>query len=106
MMYALIVIAVIAICTFLIRYCPFVIFSNGTPKNVIFLGNALPAAMIAILIVYCFKSVEFTNYNSYLPPLIAGALTAVLHFKFKNTLLSIGGGTAVYMILIRTIFKM
>lgn len=105
-MYPIIAISAIAVCTFLIRLCPFVIFSKGneTPKNVLFIGNVLPAAMIACLIVYCFKTVNFADYNSFVPPLISCVITALLHHKFGNTLLSIGGGTACYMILIRTLF--
>ena len=35
---------------------------------------------------------------------IAIAVTALLHLKFRQMLLSIGGGTAVYMLLVQFIF--
>ncbi|MEN6499152.1 MAG: AzlD domain-containing protein, partial [Rectinema sp.] len=37
------------------------------------------------------------------PALVAGALTALLHFWKRNVLLSIVGGTALYMALIRVL---
>lgn len=104
--YSIAIIAAIAICTFLIRLFPFIVFGHGneTPKNVLFLGNMLPNAMIAILIVYCFKTAVFSDVNTYVPQIISGIVVALLHFWKNNTLLSIGLGTACYMILIRTIF--
>ena len=104
--YYIAIIAAVAVCTFLIRLCPFIVFGRGseTPKNVLFIGNVLPTAMITILIVYCFKTIDFSNANTYVPQLISGILVAVLHFWKNSTLLSIGVGTVCYMILTRTIF--
>ena len=36
--------------------------------------------------------------------LIAGAATVLLHLRWRNSLLSIFGGTVLYMVLIRTLF--
>ena len=105
-LYLLIIVVAIAICTFLLRLCPFVIFGrgNGTPKNVLFIGNVLPTAMIAILIIYCFKGDSSAFSPNLIPQLISCALAFLLHYKFSNTLISIGCSTALYMILIRTVF--
>ena len=104
--YLALIVASIAICTFLLRLCPFIIFGRGnsTPKNVIFLGNVLPTAMIAILIIYCLKG-DTTSFSPNLyPQLLSCAVAFLLHYKFGSTLVSIGCSTALYMILIRTVF--
>lgn len=105
-LYLALIIAAIAICTFLLRLCPFAVFGRGkeTPKNVLFIGNVLPTAMIAILIIYCFRGESTAFTINIVPQLISSILVAILHFKFNNTLVSIGCGTVLYMILIRTVF--
>ena len=47
---------------------------------------------------------EPTAALSAVPELLCIALTAVLHVWKRNNLLSIGVGTAAYMILIQTVF--
>ena len=104
--YLALIVASIAICTFLLRLCPFIIFGKGneTPKNVLFIGNVLPTAMIAILIVYCLKGDTTSFSEKLVPQLISCPAAFLLHYKFSNTLVSIGCSTALYMILIRTLF--
>lgn len=58
---------------------------------------------IGLLVVFCLKDVpESTHYG--LPELIAILFIVVLHKWKKSTLLSIGGGTVFYMVLVQTIF--
>lgn len=102
----IIMILAIAAGAFLTRFIPFLIFPQGkkTPKIVTYLGRVLPAAMIGLLVVYCLKEVSFSTFPFALPELIAIAVIVLLH-KFKdNVLLSIAGGTVVYMILVQVIF--
>lgn len=98
-----IIIIVIALCTFATRVLPFVLFgrSHQPPAIVQYLGNILPASVIAILVVYCSKSVNFSHFITSGPQFIAMALVAVLHLWKRNNLLSIGGGTIFYMIMIQ-----
>lgn len=66
-------------------------------------GKVLPCAVIGLLVVFCLKDVpESTNYG--LPELIAILFIVALHKWKKSTLLSIGGGTVFYMVLVQTIF--
>ena len=53
-------IAVMAAVTFLTRALPFLLFDRGghPPKLVLYLGRVLPPAVIAMLIVYCLRSVS------------------------------------------------
>lgn len=97
------IVAVASLCTILVRALPFVLFGrSGTPgRGVLYLGRVLPPAVMAILVVYCLKSTSFSAVTNYLPQLVAVAVVVVLHLWRRNTLLSIAGGTAVYMILLR-----
>lgn len=99
-------IAVAAACTFLTRLVPFVLFGGKrkVPRAVVFLGNVLPPAIIATLILYCLKSVNLLAFPSGIPELICIALVALLHLWKRNTLLSVGVGTICYMILVQCVF--
>jgi len=61
--------------------------------------------MMGLLVVYCFKSVSFTTSPFGAPELIGVAVIIMLHSWKRNVLLSIAGGTVVYMILVQMIFK-
>ena len=104
--YTIAAIAVMAVVTFLTRALPFLLFGRGTsiPRTVVYLGKYLPPAVIAMLIVYCLRGVRFSTPSGWLPSLIAAVAVVLLHLWKKNNLLSILGGTAIYMILVQTIF--
>lgn len=99
----------IAICilgTMLTRFLPFLIFSSKkpTPRYIEYLGKALPCAVFGMLVVYCLKNVSLFSGTHGIPELIAIAITAGLHLWKKQMLLSIAGGTIVYMLLVQLIF--
>lgn len=87
------------------RWLPFVFFKNSDrlPEAVSYLGKVIPAAMMGMLVIYCYKDFDFSSAASALPALFAGAATAGLHLWKRNTILSIAAGTALYMVLIRLI---
>ena len=103
---ALITIALCAVATMLTRFLPFLLFPAGkpTPKFVRYLGHALPPAVFSMLVVYCLKNVQITVGSHGLPELIAISVVAALHLWKKQTLLSIAGGTLVYMLLVQFVF--
>lgn len=103
---SLAIIFVVAVCTLLTRALPFIIFGGKrrVPQAVQYLGKVLPPAIMAILVVYCMKSVNFLSANHGLPEVIASLIVVVLHLWKRNTLLSIGVGTVCYMILIQAVF--
>ena len=72
-----------------------------TPKYIVYLGKALPCAVFGMLVVYCLKNVSILSGTHGLPELLAIAVTAGLHLWKKNMLLSIAGGTIVYMLLVQ-----
>lgn len=88
------------------RFLPFLVFPKGKtpPKFVQYLGKVLPCAAIGLLVVYCFKDVASSGTYG-IPEILSVLLIIVLHKWKKNTLLSIGGGTALYMLLVQTMFK-
>ncbi len=99
-------IAVMALITALLRFLPFLIFKGkaSTPKLVEKLGRLLPSAVIAMLVVYCLKDMNFSATADYLPAIIAGLLVGVLHVWKSNTLLSVISGTVCYMLLVQYVF--
>lgn len=97
---------IIMAATMLTRFLSFVLFPAGrkTPAFIRYLGKVLPAAAIAMLVIYCYKGLDLTTGNHGFPELLAG-LAVVLAHKWKhNMLLSIGGGTAFYLLLIHVVF--
>ena len=96
---AIAAIAVMAIVTFLTRALPFLL-----PKLILYLGRVLPPAVIAMLIVYCLRGVSFAQVGGWVPQLISVAAVVVLHLWKHNNLLSIFGGTILYMVLVQAVF--
>jgi branched-subunit amino acid transport protein AzlD len=104
---SLLIILVVAALTLLTRYLPFALFSNLSTPSVILtdLGRILPPAVIAILLVYCLKAVNFAQTGSFVPQVAAMAVVAGLHVWKRNNLISIGAGTVFYMVLVQVIWK-
>ncbi|MFP5105896.1 branched-chain amino acid transporter permease [Neobacillus sp. C211] len=102
----IITIAMVVLGTVLTRFLPFIVFPSGkpTPQYVQYLGKVLPAAVIGLLVIYCFKDVSLVSGSHGLPELIGVVVVALLHLWKKNMLLSIAGGTIVYMILVQLVF--
>ena len=73
------------------------------PQTVDYLGRILPPAIIATLVVYCLRNVDFISGYHGAAEIIAVAVICVLHLWRRNTLLSVGGGTVVYMILVQVL---
>lgn len=103
---SVVIILLVALTTLATRAIPFILFPEGKkiPKAVQYLGKVLPPAVIGMLVVYCFKSVDITSTPFGLPELIAGLVVVVLHVWKRNNLLSIGVGTILYMVLVQYVF--
>ena len=102
---SILIIAVCALCTFAERALPFLLFrGKEVPEIVRYLGRVLPMAIMATLVMYCLKGITFSSAAGFAPPLIASALTALLHIWKRNTMLSIFGGTVCYMLLVQIVF--
>ena len=90
-----------------LRALPFLIFRGGQqklPPLLDYLGKVLTAAAIAMLCVYSLASLcDFSdpNYSRLLYALPATVVTILLRLSARNPMLSICGGTACYMLLLR-----
>lgn len=104
--YAIAAIAVMAGVTFLTRALPFLLFGRkgDPPRMVLYLGRVLPPAVIAMLIVYCLRGTNFSSPAGWAPALIAGLFVVAVHLWKHNNMLSIMGGTILYMVLVQAVF--
>ena len=102
----MVIILAVTLGTQITRWLPFLLFPEDRqpPAVVRQLGQLLPPAVMGLLVVYCLKSVTPTAFPYGAPEAIAIAVTALLHGWKRNVLLSIAGGTAVYMLLVQTVF--
>lgn len=75
MSHAIAVVAICAVVTIALRALPFVCFGGkkGVPRLVSALGETLPPAIMAALVVYCLKSVPFGTFGDGARQLIAAA---------------------------------
>ena len=92
--------------TMVTRFLPFIIFpaNKKTPPAITFLGQMLPAAVMGLLVIYCFKDVSFLSGTHGIPELLATAVTVLLQVFVRNMLLTIAGGTIFYMYLVQYVF--
>lgn len=102
----IITVAMVILATLITRFLPFLIFPAGkeTPKFIKYLGKVLPAAVFGLLVVYCLKNVNISEGSHGLPELIAVAAVVGLHLWKRQMLLSIAGGTVIYMLLVQLVF--
>ena len=102
----IITLAVVVLGTMTTRFLPFLVFPAGkkTPPYVQYLGKVLPAAALGMLVIYCLKDVSVFTGMHAVPELISIAVVTILHFWKRQMLLSIAGGTIVYMLLVQFVF--
>ena len=100
------IIFAVAAGTQITRWLPFWLFPEGRkpPAWVTDLGKVLPAATMGLLVVYCLKGVSWLSPPHGAPELLAILAVAALHRWKGNVLLSIAGGTILYMLLVQVVF--
>lgn len=105
-MYDIWMLIMIVLVTMSTRFLPFLIFGEKrkTPQLITYLGKVLPFAIMGMLVVYSLKDVTPLSFPYGIPELIGCAVVTLLHIWKRNTLLSIGGGTVVYMLLVQLVF--
>lgn len=92
--------------TILTRVIPFILFPENKkiPKYIKYLSDILPYTIIGMLVVYCLKDVSFTSSPYALPEIISIVAITTMHLWKKNTLLSIGVGSLLYILLVQFVF--
>ena len=107
---ALILSVVMAVVIFFCRIFPFLFFSNnnggGTKDGrktafLAFVEKTVPPVAMTVLAFNSLAGPIKANINEIIPTLTAAVFTAIVHLWRRNPLLSIFGGTAVYMLLTR-----
>lgn len=103
--YTLVLVAVVALVTALIRFAPFLLFpaGRGTPAYIRYLSAVLPYAAIGMLVVYCLKDLRPLVMPYALPELICVTLVVASYVWKRSTLLSVVLGTLVYMVIVQKV---
>ena len=98
-------ILVMALATLLTRALPFLVFRRGGEHPLtLYIGRYLPPAIMLLLVIYCLQDVNFVDAPHGLAEILASALVVGLHVLWRNALISIGGGTVLYVVLVQTEF--
>lgn len=103
-MHDVLLIIVVATVTLLTRSLPFLLFKNKTSPIIEYLGDVLPFAIMAMLVVYCLKDINLLNGNHGICEMLGVGSVILLHLWKRNTLLSIFGGTLIYMLCVQVLF--
>ena len=103
--------------TFLTRALPFLLFDRGDrpPKLVLYLGRVLPppsspcssSTVSRVRFWPCGTLSHLLSLSAageWLPAFLSVLAVALLHLWRRNTLLSIFGGTVLYMVLVQAVF--
>ena len=99
--YILWVTLVMALATFATRILPFVFFHRQAGHPMMdYVARYTPPMIMSVLLVYVLKDVDFVATQG-LHTLIAVLLTIGLHLWRSNPMLSIFGGTFLYMFLVQ-----
>ena len=115
---ALILSVVMAAVIFFCRVFPFLFFRENNGKAAAgaetssgrrgaaflsFVEKTVPPAAMTVLTFNALSGPVKTNPREAIPALAAAAFTAIIHLWRRNPLISIFGGTALYMILMRVL---
>ena len=106
MIHGALTVAVVAAGTMLTRFLPFLAFpeSKKPPRVIEYFGKVLPYAMTGLLVVYSLRNTPVLTGSHGLPEFIACLVIVALHLWRRSMLLSIAGGTIVYMLLVQLVF--
>ena len=102
----IITVGMCVLATLLTRFLPFAVFSarKPTPQYIHYLGELLPGAIFAMLVIYCLKNVNIMQGSHGIPEFLAIIVTCGLHVWKRQMLVSIAGGTIFYMLLLHFLF--
>lgn len=106
-----ITIGVVILATVLTRFLPYLLFPEGkpVPKFIGYLGKVLGPAVFGLLVVYCFRGVDWITPLSSggthgIPEVIALVVTVIMFTWKRQMIVSMAAGTAVYMVLVQAVF--
>ena len=95
--YALGAIAVIWAVTYALRAFPFVALRGKEESPLMRLvATSIPLGVMVILVVFTLMDTDFRSLASWMPAAGGILVTAAIHFKWANAMLSIVAGVATY----------
>ena len=101
---AVLVSLLIGLIVFAERLFPFALFSKRQPGKLIHIFERyIPPLVMLGLLIYSLRDLRFSSLTHWLPQISAITFTIATYLWKKNTLISIFGGTIIYMILIRVL---
>ena len=103
---ALVLVFAMGAVIFLCRAFPFLFFARGGDNRgafFTFVEKTVPPVAMTVLAFNAIGGAFRENLNDGFLVLIASVFTALMHLWKRNSLLSIIGGTVLYMVLIRII---
>lgn len=101
---AVVISILIGLIVFCERLFPFALFSKRQPGKLIHIFERyIPPLVMVGLLIYSLRDIRFSSLEQWLPQVSAITFTIATYLWRKNTLISIFGGTIIYMILIRVL---
>ena len=101
---AVLVSLLIGLIVFAERLFPFALISKRQPGKLIHIFERyIPPLVMLGLLIYSLRDLRFSSLTQWLPQISAITFTIATYLWKKNTLISIFGGTIIYMILIRVL---
>lgn len=106
MMTSLYILIAAIVATIITRFLPFVLLNGKHSEHpiIVYLGEVLPYASIGLLVVYALSGTKIFMYPYGIPEVITLIFIYLIHKKLDNSLISIVGGTVVYMLLVQFVF--
>ncbi len=96
----LLLIIIMAFITFFTRALPFIFLKyKKIPDILLYLEINIPPIIMLLLVLYCIKDINLIKVPYGLPEIISIIIVVLLHLWKKNILISIFGGTLLYMVL-------
>ena len=102
----LVILGMVTLASVTTRFLPFILLKRAKGENryLSYLGRVLPYAAMGLLVIYCLKEVNPWVYPHGIPEALSILLIVILHYWNENALISIGGGTILYMFLVQMVF--
>ncbi len=102
--YLIAAVLISAAITWTLRALPFAALARlRASPTVTYLATVMPAGVMIILAVYCLRDLPLARPDRLLVTLVAVAATVGLHLWRRSAVLSILGGTALYVTLASTL---
>lgn len=79
------------------RFLPFILLRPG---------RRLPSALFTFLVIYCLKDISLRETPHGIPEFLSLLLTGFLHIRKRQMMLSMAGGTVLYMVLLQFVFPL